>query len=302
MSNSKDLIISILKERGPLPQNELLKLSKISKSRLSEILSELEKEGIINRRKILGKNLEVSLSSSKFLRLGIIRAAEYPFIIPFMKKLEEAGFITSIKIYNNGLDLTRDLVNGKIDLGFSPIITQMVFLTIFNNIKILAGGAKGGGGIAGKVCGKIASTVMSSMEIWAYKEIRDKHVELIPSNNPDEMINYLERGIVDGIAMWEPYLSILEKKGYKLNRFTPLHCCTLAVREGIDEEKIRKIYENSFAIFKSSIDRWVSAYSNLLNYDYNILKEATKNYEFDPYLDLKEFKNTLKNLGVFVPI
>lgn len=298
--SSKERVISILKEKGSLPQSELLRLSGLSKSRLSEILSELEKEGIISRRRILGKNLEVSLSPTRFLRLGIIRAAEYPFIMPFIKKMEDMGYIISVKIYENGIDLTRDLVTGRIDLGFSPVITQLIFSTIFGNIKIIAGGAKGGGGIVGKACNKIASTVMSSMEIWAFNEVKD--AEIIPSNSPDEMINYLERGIVNGIAIWEPYLSILEKRGYKTHRFAPLHCCTLAVRGNLDYEKIKRIYEEAFSWFKLSMDRWISSYSNLLNVDYNILKEASKNYEFDEYLDLKEFKNRLKSLGVFIPV
>ncbi|QGA54840.1 MarR family transcriptional regulator [Sulfolobus sp. E5-1-F] len=298
--NSKDKVISILKEKGSLPQSELGKLSGLSKSRLSEVLSELEKEGIIKRRKVLGKNLEVSLSQDRFLRLGIIRAAEYPFIIPFIKNLENRGYNVTVKIYENGIDLTKDLVEAKLDLGLSPIITQMIFLTIYRNIRIIGGGAKGGGGIIGKTCTRIASTVMSSMEMWAFREFRN--IEIIPSYSSYQMLDFLEKGVVDGIAIWEPFLSILERKGYKVHRFTPLHCCTLAVRDNMDWEKIRGIYEESFSWFKSSMDRWISSYSNLLNIDYNILKEASKNYEFDYYLDLNEFKNTLKNTGIFVPI
>ncbi|QGA67680.1 MarR family transcriptional regulator [Sulfolobus sp. E11-6] len=298
--NSKDKVISILKEKGSLPQSELGKLSGLSKSRLSEVLSELEKEGIIKRRKVLGKNLDVSLSQDRFLRLGIIRAAEYPFIIPFIKNLENRGYNVTVKIYENGIDLTKDLVEAKLDLGLSPIITQMIFLTIYRNIRIIGGGAKGGGGIIGKTCTRIASTVMSSMEMWAFREFRN--IEIIPSYSSYQMLDFLEKGVVDGIAIWEPFLSILERKGYKVHRFTPLHCCTLAVRDNMDWEKIKSIYEESFNWFKSSMDRWISSYSNLLNIDYNILKEASKNYEFDYYLDLNEFKNTLKNTGIFVPI
>jgi predicted transcriptional regulator len=298
--SSKDKVISILKEKGSVPQSELGKLSGLSKSRLSEVLSELEKEGLVKRRKVLGKNLEVSLSQDRFLRLGIIRAAEYPFIIPFIKNLENRGYNVTVKIYENGVDLTRDLVEGKLDLGLSPIITQMIFSTIYRNIRIVGGGAKGGGGIIGKTCNRIASTVMSSMEIWAFSEF--KNIEIIPSYSSYQMLDFLEKGIVDGIAIWEPFLSILERKGHKVHRFTPLHCCTLAVRDTMDWERIKNIYEESFSWFKSSMDRWISSYSNLLNIDYNILKEASKNYEFDYYLDLNEFKNALKNSGIFIPI
>ncbi|TRM86497.1 MarR family transcriptional regulator, partial [Sulfolobus sp. A20-N-G8] len=257
------------------------------------------KNGIITRRKLIGKNLEVSLSSNKFLKLGIIKAAEYPFIIPFIKKLNELGFTVKVKVYSNGIDLTRDLVEAKLDLGLSPIVTQLFFSTVFRNIKIIGGGAKGGGGVIGKVCDTIATTVMSSMEIWTFNEFNN--VKIIPSNDPNEMINYLERGVVNGIAIWEPYLSILERKGYKSHRFIPLHCCTLAARESLDYEKIKRIYEDSFSWFKSSPDRWAQDYAALINIDYPILLSSLKNYEFDYYLDIKEFKNNLRNSGIFIP-
>lgn len=130
--SSKHLILSLLKENGgSLPQSELRELTKLSKSRLSEILSELEKEGLITRQRIMGKNLNVSLNNS--LRIGIIEAAEYPFIIPFYKMVKNAGFNTELRVYSDGVSLTRDLVLGKLDVGMSPVVTQL-FLKIFSII------------------------------------------------------------------------------------------------------------------------------------------------------------------------
>ncbi|TRM75433.1 MarR family transcriptional regulator, partial [Sulfolobus sp. E5] len=80
-----------------------------------------------------------------------------------------------------------------------------------------------------------------------------------------------------------------------------LHCCTLAARESLDYEKIKRIYEDSFSWFKSSPDRWAQDYAALINIDYPILLSSLKNYEFDYYLDIKEFKNNLRNSGIFIP-
>ncbi|AWR97695.1 MarR family transcriptional regulator [Acidianus sulfidivorans JP7] len=296
--NSKDKILSILRQKGSLPQSELVKISGISKSRISEVLSQLEKEGIIKRRTIAGKNLIVSLNEKRFLRLGIITAAEYPFIMPFVKKLKEKNIDVEIKIYNNGLDVTKDLALGKIDLGFSPVVSQMIFSKIFN-INIIAGGAKGGGGIVGN-SNDIGSTVLSSMEVWTLKELKD--VRIIPFNSPLEMLDKFERKQINAIAIWEPYLSILEAKGHTISHnFDYNHCCTLAVRDGLEYDEIKKIYEDSFSWFMSSKDRWISSYANLLNQDYNLLKKSTLRYEFDSYLDLHEIYNTLKKSNIYIP-
>jgi predicted transcriptional regulator len=295
----RDRILSILKERGSLPQTELVKISGMSKSRVSEILNELEKEGIIFRKQLVGKNLIVSLNETKFLRLGIINAAEYPFIIPFIKKLREKGIEVEVKIYDNGLQVTKDLVLGKIDMGFSPVISQIIFSKIFD-IKIIAGGAKGGAGIVGESC-NIGSTVMSSMETWTLAEV--KNANIIPFNSPQELVKNFETKKVPAIAIWEPYLSILESKGHKVTHiFEPNHCCTLAIRSSLeDEEKIKEIYEDSFSRFLSSKDRWISDYSNLLGKDYNIMKKASERYYFDSYLDLKEVYKNLKKTNIYIP-
>ncbi|MFP3217943.1 MarR family transcriptional regulator [Acidianus sp.] len=295
----RDRILSILKEMGSLPQTELVKISGMSKSRVSEILNELEKEGIIFRKQLVGKNLIVSLNETKFLRLGIINAAEYPFIIPFIKKLREKGIEVEVKIYDNGLQVTKDLVLGKIDMGFSPVISQIIFSKIFD-IKIIAGGAKGGAGIVGESC-NIGSTVMSSMETWTLAEV--KNANIIPFNSPQELVKNFEIKKVPAIAIWEPYLSILESKGHKVTHvFEPNHCCTLAIRSSLeDEEKIKEIYEDAFSWFLSSKDRWISDYSNLLGEDYNIMKKASERYYFDSYLDLKEVYKNLKKMNIYIP-
>ncbi|BFH74407.1 MarR family transcriptional regulator [Sulfurisphaera javensis] len=297
MADSKSKIIDILKRFGEVPQSELVRLSGLSKSRLSEILSDLEKQGLIERKKTLGKNLTVKLSN-KFIKIGIIRAAEYPFIIPFVKSLKEKGFFVDIVIYDNGLALTKDLAEGKINAGFSPVVTQLIFKKIFDNFEIISGGAKGGGGIIGKsLCDTIGSTEMSSMEIWTL--LLNPELELQSYNSPESMIYDLERRKVSAISIWEPYFTILSHKGYNvLHQFEALHCCTLAVRKELDSDLIKRIYEDSFTSFLYQKDRWIRDYSVLLNMDYPILSEAIKNYIFDYYLDLNEIKRNLRKIGI----
>jgi len=297
MSDSKAKIIEILRKIGEIPQTDLVKLSGLSKSRLSEILSELEKQGLIERKRSLGKSLSVRLSN-RFIRLGIIRAAEYPFIIPFVNSLKEKGYYVDIIIYENGLKLTRDLVEGKINLGFSPVVTQLIFKKIFDNFDIIAGGAKGGGGIIGEsLCNTVGSTSMSSMEIWSL--LFNPDLDLKNYESPDSMVSDLRKHKIGAIAIWEPYFTLLSNNGYQvLHKFEALHCCTLAVRNELDSEFIKRIYEDSFSVFLSQKDRWINDYANLLNSDYLVLKESVKNYVFDSYLDLSEVRRNLRKIGV----
>ncbi|EWG07764.1 MAG: marR family transcriptional regulator [Candidatus Aramenus sulfurataquae] len=292
----KDLLLRILAERGSLPQSELVRLSGLSKSRVSEILSELEREGLIDKRVLAGKNLEISLKRS--IRIGIIRAAEYPFVIPFYKKLKENGFIPKLVVYENGVELTKDLALGKIEIGFSPVVTQLIFSKAFP-IKIVAGGAKGGAGVVGEGC-KVGSTVLSSMEVWTLSEI--KNAQIVPFNSPEEMIRALREGKVGSIAIWEPFFSTLRANGFKVSHvFEPIHCCTMGVREGVDDEKIKRIYEESFTWFLESKDRWIPDYANLLGEDYNVMAKAVQSYTFDSYLDLREVERNLKKSGIYIP-
>lgn len=293
----RDIIISLLSKNSSLLQTDLVKLSGMSKSRVSEILSELEKEGIISRKIIAGKSLEVSLKS-RIIKIGIIKAAEYPFIIPFYKKLKDSGYLPNIIIYKNGIDVTRDLALGKIDIGFSPVVSQIIFSKVFD-IKIIAGGAKGGAGIIGDSC-EVGSTVLSSMEAWTMADFKD--VKIIPFNSPDDLISNFQEKKIKSIAIWEPYLSILKDKGNRISHvFDPVHCCTMAIKSDLDEEKIKNLYESSFSLFLESKDRWVPEYANLIGEDYSVMKKAINSYEFDSYLDLNEVYRYLKKSGIYLP-
>ncbi len=290
--SSKRLILSILKENGgSLPQSKLREITGLSKSRLSEILSEMEKEGEISRERIIGKNLSVSLRNS--LRIGIINAAEYPFIIPFYKNTKEKGYNVKLEVYSDGVSLTKDLVLGKLDVAMSPLVTQLFFKRIFDNIEIISGGAKGGGGIAGQSCGKVGSTFISSMEAWTLEYC--KEADIVHMKSPTELIDKLNRKEVDAVAIWEPYLTMLKSRGIKVNYFEREHCCTLAIRKDVAKaEEIKRIYEDSFSEFLSSKERWISDYSNFLNFDYNMLSNAVQTYEFESYIDPKEMQKIRK--------
>jgi len=84
----EEKIIRLL-ENGEALQSSIYRALDVSKSRVSEVLKDLEERNIIRRERI-GKNYVVSLNSyiresGNLLKIGIIRSSEYGYIIPLRK-------------------------------------------------------------------------------------------------------------------------------------------------------------------------------------------------------------------------
>jgi len=298
--SAKDKILSILQEYNEIYQTDLVKISGISKSRVSEILAELEKEGLIKKVKVLGRHYKIVPIRNKIIKIGIIRAAEYPFIVPLYKRLLQKNYIPKIIVFEDGLDLTKALALGEIDIGVSPIITQAIFSKIFD-IKILTSYTKGGSGIIGFDTQLIGSTAISSMEIFTISRFHNAVIKTYKT--PIKLIEALERKEVNSIAIWEPYFTILSRKGYKVfHKFNEINCCSIAINtRNVDEDFISKEIEESFTEFKSNQERWIEDYANLINFDINLLKESIKNYKFDSDFNLNYYITSLKKLGIYIP-
>src|SRR5271165_6213259 len=154
MGNAERIILDLLARNGEAYQSDLVRQSGFSRSRISEVLSSLEESGLVTRIP-LGKNFRVIItaqvrkrrvhSGKEALRLGIIRASEYPFVLPFEKLLrEKLNIKLSILTYDNGIDLSRDLSLLRLDLGIAPVLTHFMFFSIGSPIKMIAPAGSGG--------------------------------------------------------------------------------------------------------------------------------------------------------------
>jgi predicted transcriptional regulator len=290
--DAREKILKIIKELGSVYQKDLKHLTGVSKSRISEIISELEKEGLIRRERIIGKSYKIYYNS-KVLKIGIIKAAEYPFIMPLIKIMKNNNIDVKVKIYENGIKVTKALILGEIDIGFSPLITQLLFSKIFDNIKIIAGASKGGSGVIGLDDKIIGSTEISTMQILVKSIVKDSKVKYY--SNPEDMINALEKREVNSVAIWEPYFTYLYKRGYKLlYKFPEIHCCTLAINSKIDEDVMKKYYEEAFSLFNSDKEKWIRNYAELLGMDKDLILKSSLNYKFESYLDINDYLNFIK--------
>jgi len=244
--NAKEKIINFLMDRGAegALQSEIPKKLGLSKSTVSEILSNLEDEGIIVREKAAGKSYRVWFFRfapkpiEGVIRIGVLRASEYPHALMAAKKLEDVKVY--VEVFDDAQELTKALSMFQIDLAFSPFITQTLFALLLKSIKIHCIAAYNGSGV-------VLKKSLEKAEIFATSELSamESNLKLFLEQSglnvtdltfkyfasPEIMIEKFLSCEVDALAIWEPYFTALRSK-YKCIEFREIigdfPCCSLA--------------------------------------------------------------------------
>ncbi len=290
----EDRIIRLLEERrfDGILQAELPELLNASKSRISEVLTNLELEGVIVRKKEAGKNLKVWLKeySEGSTKVGVLKAVEYA-------KLVSSGEYSFI-IYRNAIDLTRDLALGKIDIGASPLATQILFGVMMKTIKIRCVVAENGSGVVFGESdnGIFATTEMSAMEM-NLRAVRDRFIirGFRYCQSPECLISSLSE--VEGIAIWEPYFSSLDREKIPFRELEGDYpCCTLA----FNTEYLRRNSEASEK-FVQDFERAeinVKKVASLFKFEENDVRKSLRSYRFNPEYELADIAEYMKRGGI----
>ena len=315
---SEEVIIKFLKERGGRGalQSELVEATGYSKSTISYFLKKLEGKGVVYRRRERGSGFRVWLkgseSSSKLIRVGIVRAAEYPFIFDFKSRLEGRGLGVHLRVYEDGVSLMSDLVRGRIDVGLSPLVTQLVFYAASRGkFKIVASGVSGGGsmilrrGVALGDVRRAGSTLASTMDACLTAYLRERglsDVEVVYFDGPQRMVEALERGEVEMLSIWEPYSSMLEAEGHKrVARFSEFMgvfpCCVLAMNL---EEELEELVAESLAesLSKKDYVDYAPKLGSLINAEPGVIRRCLAEYEFHPKFEARDVKDYLRVVGL----
>ena len=280
----KSLLESV-KENGIL-QSEIHEKLKLSKSTVSEILSWLEGEREVVRRRVSGKSYRVWLSKYSpepvegLLRVGILKASEYPKVVAAAEKVNAV-----VRVYDSSIDLTKDLVHGHVDMAASPFVTQAFFGVLMKTIKIIRKVAMNGSGI---VFSESESkwwgcSEFSTMErnLRRYMEIKSLEGNIRYFKSPESMINSLDE--LRGIAIWEPYFTMIEGRKEPFNEvlgnFT---CCTLAVNLAFSEinPDLMEEFLNEFDRAKAG-KREAEMLSELIGFPADIIRKSFESYIFD---------------------
>lgn len=284
-----------VKENGIL-QSEIARILNLSKSTVSEILSELEEKKIVIREEISQKSYRVWLTKyypgpiDGVLRIGILKASEYVRVVHAGKRV---GAI--FRVYRNSIEATKDLVHGIVDIVATPFVTQAFFGVLMKNIKIFRVVAMNGSGIVFSRGKGFGCSEFSTMEriLRKYLRVKGFKEDLKFFNSPEEMTSQLKD--LQGIAIWEPYLSTfdnIERFNEVLGDFV---CCSLAVNMGF-LEKNQSIFEKFLSEYDRSQPSWgVKKLSEIIEIPENLVKKSLESYRFDVNID--ELEKEAKELS-----
>jgi len=310
----KERILREIRKAGKngILQGELTKLYNFSKSTVSTVLKKLEEEGEIVRVHVAGKSSRIwSVENSPFpvkghLRIGILKAIEYPAVL--LAYLDCREIKVHLRLYNSAFSLTKDLAEGYLDVGCSPLITQTLFALVYRTIRINAGcGYNGGGIVFGKPGEVFGSSELSSMEYNLHRYMDFKRMRGVVRHfpSPQRMIKALERGEVNAIAIWEPYLTKLAEK-YRIVRFDEIFgeypCCTLASSTRMENAEEYRIflhrYIDAFAEIENRKNELISLESQLFKIPKRDIVRAFYGFRYDYRLPRDLALSTLENFGL----
>lgn len=217
----------------------------ISKSYCSEVVTSLEKEGKVIRRRGEGRDVRFYVpdffpgSIHGLVRVGMLKSSEYiPIMGSILEQFGEEKTRVKFRFYNGVLDLLNDFGGRALDLCLAPTTALTFSAIIRGDIKILTGTASGGSGVIQQddpERDNILSTETSSMIALALKsKIPEAFSTVETYDDPDDGMKRFSAERFGKIAIWEPYFShILKDPGYSVfvsysDVLDDFPCCSLA--------------------------------------------------------------------------
>lgn len=319
-TNLKTRVIELLKnyQGSYIPQSYIHRALKASKSRVSEILRELELEGLISRV-LIGKTKivyvypqyeELDTETTRKLKLGIVYSSEYLFLGGFVKRLRDKGIEVEVLVYRDGLEATMALARGAIDLALSPLIGQLYVYPAYRTYRVVLSGLRGGFRVlCSRTRREIYSSIISTMDYVRYYVVSSNLVDAsrtIYYRDPDQLSQAIKRG--GYVVTWHPVYLDLERRGLKTMytwRDLDLEfCCTLGVSSTVGRKTsvlVKNAYENSIEEFKKNPEKGIEYYASLTGIETSILKSAINEYQVSEDLGLKTMDNITKAFTFNVP-
>ncbi|KXB05501.1 hypothetical protein AKJ50_00760, partial [candidate division MSBL1 archaeon SCGC-AAA382A13] len=322
----KEKILKLLKRKGEdgILQSNITNELNLSKSTVSTSLSQLEKENKIYREKVAGKSKRVWLldrvphSLDNLIRIGIIRAAEYPHVVLAAKQMNEKS---QVRVFDDAREATRALDKGQIDIAFTPLRTQIYHSLVNQKFKIYAGCARKGCGIIARSVPSentaYASSSLSTMEMNLKRFLEERELNPYRMNityfkTPGEIFRSYLRGEVEAVSIWEPYLSLLRAQTENPLVFPPTRplrtspCCTLGVNNRFIEKnevlfkKFLEEYIDASEKFKKRkfLEKGADMLAERTNLDKNLLLASFENYEFTYRLREEKILNYVENFDL----
>ncbi len=274
-------ILSVVTDKGPMTLSEISRELGWSKSMIHRRLRKLSELGLLNVREVGGVTIVSAGSgrSSAVAFIGILRASEYPYVLPLVRGLRDRFGHVEVRVYDDAYKEALDLVAGRIQLAFAPAITLLVMHRITRGGVYIVGGGSGGGAalVMGRSGEGHATTRMSSMELCA-ASLRLQPPRIYASSG-DEILRLVDTGRARTGVVWEPYATIARRRGLRVEPCELETCCLLGASSSIEEmfDYVSRLAEESIAGGRN-VD--LRAYSQLVGLPYELVSESVKSYDF----------------------
>ncbi|MCE4625119.1 MAG: ArsR family transcriptional regulator [Desulfurococcales archaeon] len=299
MSAADEKILTSLEE-NPKTISELVEETGYSRSWIWRRLKKLEKMGVVLLEKkggIVKARLAKPLPATRSLiRVGIPRAAEYPYILPFRKKLLAYWDKVEITVFDDPFQLASLVAQGKVHLAMLPAVTALLVHRVSGGqVHIIGGGSGGGAGVIFNPHSRREAhitTMASSMEYCAVKEKLPG--ERLYAHSGVEILESVRMGRVMYGVVWSPYLEEAKRYGLKIEKCDLPACCVLTANASLRGlyTRIGRLFEESVTEARRKLESnvLISAYSRLIGVQRPLLAEAVHNYTFyeEPPLDVLE--------------
>ncbi|MEM0438663.1 MAG: hypothetical protein DJ555_01360 [Desulfurococcaceae archaeon] len=314
MTENERKIIEILESAGPkgVIQAEIYKTLGLSKSWVSEILSLMEKRGLIVRTKGPGKTLVVKLSkyadpaSGRTIVVGLVPSIEYLPLPVMMKKLGDQGYRVEPSLRRSVVDVAIGFMKGEFHIAYLPIYTLAVMRQLGAEFKILGAVALGGASIVGHRTpdvDKIFTSMLSTMEVLAMAYLRTHgldHTYTKYYRDPRDVVETISKDHRSVAVLWEPYSLIAEAEGLRRTPLTNIigdyHCCLLIARGNMHPDIIELIanaHRESIETLGRNIEFASQIFSRIVGIEPHIIVKASNEYKYTYHIE----KGLLRNIA-----
>jgi len=302
LRKSDEELLKAIFEYSPLSVAELSRVVGKSRSWVWKKVNRLRRLGLVQVEKRGGvlRTIPTNASYRGLLRLGILRASEYPYILHFKRALKSIAGSVDVLVYDEAFKLALDLARGKVHLAMAPLPSLLAVHRISGGgVVVVGGGSRGGAGVAlsrrAERIESVATTMASSMELCLeYTRVKGRRIYM---RGGYEILEAVLQGRVDAGALWQPYLDIAEGRGLGVLDCNIPFCCLLGANASLAElaGKIRTLLEQAIQKTRSGmID--VVAYSSLLELDTELVRRTLGKYEFLEEPPLSDIKNSISIL------
>ncbi|MCS7107088.1 MAG: ArsR family transcriptional regulator [Acidilobaceae archaeon] len=285
-------LLDLLEKEGPSTISTLAYKLGIAKSSVSRKVRLLKDMGLVEMKRIGGITLVYRIAGKQppgTIRIGLLRASEYPYVIDFARRLRDRYSRVELIVYDEAFRLGIDLASNKVQLAFAPVPTLLLAHRISAGRTSIIGGGSGGGAhvIEGREGFGHATTMASSMELCA--EMMRLEGPRIYKRSGKEILDAVKRGETRQGVVWEPYGYLARKEGLRAEACDLPLCCLLGAHEGVEGlDHIARALSESISASRRSSD--FRSYAALVGLEESVIRETTSSYVFYEEVPLEVLK------------